>query len=160
MILRIEHDLMVSGQDLQACSQHVQRFFEKSQLVRYDSISVDLPHSVNGSDPRFEELLNRAIAQNRAVLTDLLSKMKNEGCNELDDLLHLPQGFQSKLLHIMSHLLDGFFGVDSRFFDIDEISNWVTENRRKKIRETPEECWLVRVRAESVYGGGFEKKNR
>jgi hypothetical protein len=160
MILRIEHDLMVSGQDLQTCSRRVQRFFERSQLVQYDSISVDLPHSINGADPRFEELLNRAIDQNRAVLADLLATVKKEGCREIDDLLHLPQGFQSKLLHVMSHLLDGFFGVDSRFFDIDEISNWVTASRRKKIRESPEECWLIRVKAESVYGGGFEKKNR
>ncbi len=160
MILHIEHDLMVSGPDLQACSQHVQRFFEKSQLVHYDFISVDLPHSVNGSDPRFEELLNRAVSRNHEVLADLLAKIQNEDCNTLEDLLHLPQGFQSKVLHIMSHLLDGFFGVDSHFFDIDEVSNWVTENRRKKIRETPEECWLIHVKAESVYGGGFEKKNR
>jgi len=138
----------------------VQSFFKKSQLVHYDSVEIDLPNSVNGSDPRFEDLLNRAIAQNHEILADLLSKMKNEGCNELEDLLHLPQGFQSKLLHTISHLLDGFFGVDSHFFDIDNISHRLTENRQKKIKESPDKCWLMRVKATSVYGGDFEKKNR
>ncbi len=159
MILFIEHDLMVSGPDLQTCSRHVQRFFKKSQLVRYDSVEVDLQNSVNGSDPRFVELINNAITQNNQILADLLSKLRNEDCNNLEDLLQLPQGFQSKLLHTMSHLLDGFFGVDSRFFDIDEISNWVTENRKKQIKESPDECWLVHVKAKSFYGGGFEKLN-
>lgn len=138
----------------------MQSFFKKSQLVHYDSVEIDLPNSVNGSDPRFEDLLNRAIAQNHEILADLLSKMKNEGCNELEDLLHLPQGFQSKLLHTISHLLDGFFGVDSHFFDIDNISHRLTENRQKKIKESPDKCWLMRVKATSVYGGDFEKKNR
>jgi hypothetical protein len=158
MILSIEHTLMVSGPDIKTCGHRVQNFFEKSQLVRYDSIEIDRQNSFNGTAPQFKELLSKTIARNHEILADLLSKLKNESCHELEDLLQLPQGFQSKLLHTMSHLLDGFFGVDSHFFDIDEISHWLTENRRKKIKESPDECWLVSVKAKSVYGEGFESK--
>jgi len=159
MILAIEHDLLVSGTDLEICCEQVRRFFAKSQLVRYDSVEIDREHSLQGSDPRFEEYLNRAIAMNHEILAELHAKLKDEGYVALEDLFHLPQGFQSKILHIMCHLLDGFFGVDSRFFDIDEISNWLTENRRKHLREAPEKCWLIHAKAKSFYGGGFEKKS-
>jgi len=160
MILLIEHNLLVSGPDMRTCSRHVLSFFDKSQLVHYDSVEIDPEHSARGSDPRFEELLNKAINTNKEILEELLAKIKDEGCSELDDILNLPQGFQSKMLHTISHLLDGFFGVDSRFFDIDEISHWITENRQNEMNTNPEQCWLIRVKAKSVYGQGFETKTR
>lgn len=159
MILSIEHFMLVNGADLDSCSQRVRNFFNKSQLVHYDLVEVDREKSVHGTDPGFENALNMAIAKNHAILADLLNKLKGEGYTEMGHLLELPQGFQSKLLHTMCHLLDGFFGVDSRFFDIDEISNWLTENRRQQIHKSPEECWLIHVNAKSFYGGGFEKKS-
>ena len=108
----------------------------------------------------FEDALNRAIAENHKILAGLLSKLQDEGYVSMEDLLVLPQGFKSKLLHTMCHLLDGFFGVDSHFFDIDETSNWLTDNRRKQISQSPGTCWLIHVQAKSFYGGGFEKKNK
>lgn len=158
MILSMEHDLLVSGPDRETCEHHIRLFFDKSQLVHYDSIDFDRPRCVNGADPRFHDLLHSAIAGNRKILAELLAKLRDEGCTSLDDLLVMPQGFMSKLLHTMCHLLDGFFGVDSRFFDIDEISHWLTENRRKELERTPERCWLMRVRGKSVYGQGFEDR--
>ncbi len=97
--------------------------------------------------------------KNKETVAELLAKLKEEGCSKVDDILHLPQGFQSKILHTISHLLDGFFGVDSRFFDIDEISHWITENRQNEINENPEKCWIIRVKAQLVYGEGFEIKS-
>ncbi|HHO47869.1 MAG TPA: hypothetical protein ENN06_05385 [Desulfobacteraceae bacterium] len=158
MILFMEHDMLMSGPDRETCEQHIRLFFDKSQLVHYDSIDFDRANSVNGTDGRFEELLSSAIAGNRQVLSDLLNKLRQEGCTSLDDLLVMPQGFMSKLLHTMCHLLDGFFGVDSRFFDIDEISHWLTENRKQEIARSPEQCWLIRVQGRSVYGQGFEDR--
>ncbi len=159
MILFVEHDMLVSGPDLDTCERRVRLFFAKSQLVHYDSVEIDRQHSVNGVDPRFNELLQEAIAENRQILGELLAKLQEEGCTDLTDLLALPQGFKSKLLHTISHLLDGFFGIDSRFFDIDEISHWLTEDRRRQLAEQPEQCWLLRVKAQMVYGQGFEKKS-
>lgn len=160
MILNIEHDILVTAPDLETAEHHIRLFFDKSQLVHYDSIEIDYANCANGSDNRFIQLITSGIDGNREILGKLLDKLKEEGgCENLDDILNLPQGFQSKLLHTMSHLLDGFFGVDTRFYDIDEISHWLTENRKKQIDESPESCWILRVKAQSVYGQGFEKKD-
>jgi hypothetical protein len=157
VILNIEHDILVSGPDLSTCENHVRRYFEKSQLVHYDSIEFDPSHCINATEPGFMEQVDEGIVSNRQVLSELLNKLTNEGCTKLEDILELPQGFQSKLLHTMSHLLDGFFGIDTKFYDIDEISHWITDNRREQLARSPGTCWLLRVKARSVYGQGFEK---
>ena len=159
MILFVDHDMLVSGSDLATCERHVRLFFAKSQLVHYDSVEIDRQHSVNGTDPRFNDYLQEALAENRRILRGLLAKLQEEGCATLEDVLELHQGFKSKLLHTISHLLDGFFGIDSRLFDIDEISHWLTEGRQRELAQRPESCWLLRVKAQLVYGQGFEKKN-
>ena len=159
MILYIEHSMLVSGPDRETCEEHVRLFFEKSQLVHYDSIEFDQHASVNAGDPEFAGLLDKALAENHRVLAELMEKLQQEGCTTLEDVLSLEQGFKSKILHTMSHLLDGFFGIDSRLYDIDEISHWLTDDRRKNIRDAPERCWLLLVKARSVYGQGFEKKD-
>lgn len=157
MILSVEHTMLASGPDQATCEHRVRLFFEKSQLVHYDSIEIDSKRCINAAAPEFEQLIAEAVADNRQVLSDLLDKLTKEGCENLQDILDLPQGFQSKLLHTMSHLLDGFFGIDSKFYDIDEISHWLTDSRRKQITESPETCWLVKVKALLIYGQGFEK---
>jgi len=157
MILSIEHSILASGSDLATCEHHIRLFFEKSQLVQYDSIEIDHSHSMNATASQFEGLIKQGVDSNRQVISDLLSTLNREGCTNLQDILTIPQGFQSKLLHTMSHLLDGFFGIDSQFYDIDENSHWITDSRRKQITESPETCWLMRIKAQSVYGQGFEK---
>lgn len=159
MILSVEHTMLASGPDQATCEHHVRLFFEKSQLVHYDSIEIDSKSCINAAAPEFEQLIADAVAGNRQVLSDLLDKLTKEGCENLQDILDLPQGFQSKLLHTMSHLLDGFFGIDSKFYDIDEISHWLTDSRRKQITESPETCWLIKVKALLFYGQGFENKS-
>lgn len=158
MILFIDHLMLVSGSDRTTCEDHVRLFFDKSQLVHYDSVEIDQQETMNATDSRFTALLDKGLDENRRILAELLAKLRHEGCSSLDDLLTLEQGFKSKILHTISHLLDGFFGIDSRFFDIDEISHWITESRQQQMRERPEECWLLPVKAKLVYGQGFEKK--
>ena len=159
MILNIQHAILVSGTDLPTCENRVRLYFEKSQLVHYDSIEINPGDCFNATDPEFEKLVDKGIAANKLVLADLLAKLKEEGCLSIDNILHLPQGFQSKLLHTMSHILDGFFGIDTKFYDIDEISHWITEKRREEITLSPQTCWLLQVNAQSVYGQGFEKES-
>ncbi|GAB4333259.1 MAG: hypothetical protein Kow0089_01710 [Desulfobulbaceae bacterium] len=159
MILNFEHDMLVSGPDQATCETHVRLFLEKSQLVHYDVIEFDPSLCINAAAPFFGERVAQGEDANRRILFRLLDKLKNEGCTELQDILSLPQGFQSKLLHTMSHLLDGFFGIDSRFYDIDEMSHWITEGRRRQITDSPETCWLIRVKARLMYEQGFEKES-
>ncbi len=159
MILKIKHDMLVTAQDLPSSENRIRSFFEKSQLVHYDSIEIYPSNCINATAPQFEERLEQLVDSNRQVLSRLLAKLNQEGCSNLQDLLTLPQGFQSKLLHTASHLLDGFFGIDSKFYDIDEISHWITDGRKRQIMSSPNTCWLIHVKAQSVYGQGFEKKN-
>lgn len=157
MILNIEHTILVSAPDLETAENHVRLFFDKSQLVHYDSVKIDHTRCTNATGAEFEGLIKQGIDANREVLAKLLAKLNAEGCETLQDILKIPQGFQSKLLHTMSHLLDGFFGIDSRFYDIDEISHWITDSRHKQIAQSPETCWILKIDAQSVYGQGFEK---
>lgn len=154
----MEHSMLVSGPDLETCQEHIRLFFEKSQLVHYDTIEFDPAACMNAADSGFKPMLETGLAENHRVLAELMEKLRQEGCSSLEDILQLEQGFKSKMLHTMSHLLDGFFGIDSRLYDIDEISHWITADRRKLIEEEPERCWLLLVKAKSVYGQGFEKK--
>lgn len=159
MLLTVRHAFMVTGPDLDTCAQHVRFFLETTQLVRYDLVEIDPEHSIRGTEPRFQQELDLVLAENQAILAELLGELRQEGCRQLDDLLTLPQGFQSKLLHTVSHLLDGFFGIDSRFFDLDEDSHRLTAKRRQQIKETPDQCWLIGITAKSAYEQGFEKKS-
>ncbi len=158
MILTVRHTFMVTGPNLDTCSQHVRFFLNTTQLVRYDSVEIDPEHSSRGTAPLFQQELNRALAENQAILTELLGELQQEGYRQLDDLITLPQGFQSKLLHTVSHLLDGFFGIDSRFFDLDEDSHRLTAARRQQIKETPDQCWLIGITARLAYGQNFKKR--
>ncbi len=164
MILTVRHTFMVTGPGLDTCSQHVRFFLDTTQLVRYDSVEIDPEHSICGTEPRFQQELDLVLAENQAILTELLGELRQEGCRQLDDLITLPQGSQSKLLHTVSHLLDGFFGIDSRFFDLDEDSHRLTAKRRQQIKDTPAQCWLIGITARSAYGQNFgqvfEKKSK
>lgn len=159
MILKIKHDILVSGPDFPTCENHVRLFFERNQLVHYDSIDIDQSYCMNATVPEFTKRADKGEADNKEVLKELLDKLKHEGFTKLDNIIDLPQGFQSKMLHTMSHILDGFFGIDTKFYDIDEISHWITENRREQITRSPETCWILQVDARSVYGQGFEKES-
>ncbi|NOX80507.1 MAG: hypothetical protein GXP57_05370 [Deltaproteobacteria bacterium] len=159
MSLTVRHTFMVTGPDLDTCGQHVRFFLDTTQLVRYDSVEIDPEHSIRGTEPRFQQELDMVLAANQAILAELLGELQQEGCRQIDDLLTLPQGFQSKLLHTVSHLLDGFFGIDSRFFDLDEDSHRLTAKRRRQIKDAPEQCWLIGITARSAAKQGFEKKD-
>ena len=75
MILSIEHEILASDPDLETCERHVRLFFEKSQLVHYDSIEIDRSRCMNAAAPQFENILEEAVARNREVLSGLLAKL-------------------------------------------------------------------------------------
>jgi hypothetical protein len=63
-------------------------------------------------------------------------------------LSELPQGFRTKMLHVITHFLDGFFGIDTYFYNLEEDSHWVSEQARRRIREAPSDYRLLSVEAE------------
>lgn len=145
---RYFHEILVKGRDFAFSRKKVLQFFERYQLVRYSHISIEENTSLAATSPDFEERLNKAILKNRQIVTKLTEELEKEGVRTLHDLSELPQGFRTKMLHVITHFLDGFFGIDTYFYNLEEDSHWVSEKARHQIRETPSDYRLLSVEAE------------
>ena len=156
MNLRVCHTLLISGENLAACTRRALHFFDTTQLVHYDDINIVKNQSCSAQSDIFQPLLDEALQKNRDQLQDLLGELQADGYTTIADLLDLPQGFQSKILHTIAHMEDGFFGIDAEFFDLDESSYRLSERRKLEIRQQPDTCWLLTVAASSTGGNGFE----
>jgi hypothetical protein len=108
--------------------------------------------SVNGAHPRFWERVEAGEAANRMALANMLADLKAEGFQQLDDIMQLRQGYQSKVFHTVAHLLDGFFGIDTALYNLEDDSHWLSSERRQQIEVSPHTCWLMKVVAESRGG--------
>ncbi len=144
--LEILHDILVSGSDFASCRQHISRFFAKTPLIRYDDVKVMEEDSLNGLAENFWSRIEAGLAANRKVLAELLKCLKQEGYATLDDLESLEKGYLSKVLHSIAHLQDGFIGIDSRFYNLEEDSHTVSRAMQLKITENPAEYWILRVK--------------
>ena len=145
MRLEVPHRILVMGPDLETSSAHALRFIAHTPLVQYDTVRVIAAESCSGQDSRFRPWLKQGIAENRQVLSKLLADLRAAGTKDFQDLLRMPQGFQSKIIHTVAHLLDGLFGIDSTFYSLPEDSHWLGANLRKQIETSPEDFWLIKV---------------
>lgn len=145
MKFEVAHTILVMAPDFEKSAGHALRFLDRTPLVRYDAVRVVAEESCSGTDPRFWPALEKGLAGNRQVVAQLSDELRAAGTKEFSDLLTMPQGFQSKLFHTMAHMLDGFFGIDSRFFSILEDSHWLGDSLREQMEEEPEDFWLIRV---------------
>ncbi len=141
------HDILATGPDLEGAARRILAFLDATPLVRYQRVAIDRDLSMNGLDGRLLPQAEASAAENRQVLDAMLTELRQEGVRDLADLARVEQGFQSKLFHVIAHILDGFFGIDSRFYDLDENSHWLTGQRRRLLSTSPEQCWLIRIRA-------------
>lgn len=143
--LEISHDILIKGADFEACRQQVQRFFSRTMLVRYDAVRVVERESVNGCGQDFQARILEGIRANRRVVNEFLENLKSEGFVALDDLQSLEKGYLSKILHTIAHLQDGFIGIDSRFYNLEEDSHGVSRHLQRKINAEPQRYWIIRV---------------
>jgi len=151
--LEISHDILVAGPDFAACRQQVNHFFARTLLVRYDDVQVLKDASINGLNENFWPAIDAGLAANKNVLGDFLESLKQEGFASLDDLQSLEKGYLSKTLHTIAHLLDGFIGIDSRFYNLEEDSHTVSRQMQQKIAAAPGHYWIVRVKGRIVSSG-------
>ena len=152
--LEIVHDVLLAGPDFEACQQRVIRFFDRTMLIHYDRVLVPEDSSVNGADTEnFNSRIMEGLAANRAVLTELLSSLRDEGFASLEDLRSLEKGYLSKVLHTIAHLQDGFIGIDSRFYNLEEDSHGVSRELLGKINAAPDSYWILRVKGEISSAG-------
>jgi len=145
MKFEVTHKFLTMEPDFARSTAHVLRFLERTRLVRYDAVHIVAEDCLAAGETRFWPEIERGIEENRGALKKLVGELKTAGTMNFVDLLTMPQGFQSKILHTMAHLLDGFFGIDSRFYNLCEDSHWLGESLRSQIDANPEDFWLVTV---------------
>ena len=144
--LEISHDILMAGSDFESCRQHLRHFFDRTMLLRYDEVLVIENESVNGTENFFWPRIQEGLSANKKVLEGFLANLKEEGFVSLDDLASLEKGYLSKILHIIAHLQDGFIGIDSRFYNLEEDSHGVSRDLQQKISTTPERYWILSVK--------------
>lgn len=142
------HEILIKGKDFERCKTRVTKFFDTYQLIRYSVVKINKDKSLSAENPNFSGRLSGALQKNRLILSGMMGELRSEGVSTLDDIENLPQGHKSKLLHIACHFLDGFMGIDTYFFNLEEDSHWVSVKLMKKIESEPSEHWLLMVEAE------------
>ncbi len=144
----VKHVFLVEAPQKEAACQKVSRFLERYELVAYEKI--ELVRVYRADAPDFWSYLEKALRENKEFLEKSIHELQQEGFKTLEELLTLPQGYLSKLLHIIAHFLDGFLGIDSRFYNLVEDSHWLSRTLSRKIKDAPLKYWLVEIKAFSL----------
>lgn len=141
----IQHNFLTQAEDVEQAHHKVRHFMENTELIRYDSTTIDDGSIINGKANEFWAAVDQGVARNRKFAIQLIAELEETGISRIKELSDLPQGYPSKVLHTLVHILDGFIGVDSAFYNLLEDSHWLSEKLRNKIAESPEKYWLVPV---------------
>lgn len=141
------HTILVKGLDFSSAQKRVLHFFERYQLVRYSHIEVLREKSLNASQASFSKALEAAVARNHEIIHDLVDGLKTEEIIMVEQFTTMQQGYQSKMLHVLTHFLDGFFGIDTYFYNLEEDSHWVSENLQKTVLNNAKIFWLIFLKA-------------
>ena len=149
MNLKATHSLLVKGDDLESCRQRVLHFFSSNILARYDKVVINDSKSFQASDESFWKMVRQGNEDNQLAVAGLIRELQDAGLNTLNELNDMEQGYKSKLLHTLTHLLDGFFGIDTCFYNLDEDSHWLGDELAKTIKEQPEKFWLLQAECSS-----------
>ena len=129
--------------------EKVWHFLENTILIRYDNIDFAFDRSRSASDQEFWTMVDNVIEKNRQSVIGLIDELRKSGYHQLRELAEMKQGYESKILHILVHLLDGFIGIDSKFYNLIEDSHQISDSLRRKIKQTPGHYWLLQVEAEN-----------
>jgi hypothetical protein len=143
----IIHFFLTKGENLEHAVENIKSFLEKYELVRYDFFRIEKASAFPATSKEFWENLNFGIEKNRKVLEEFLNEFRKEGFTKIEDISEIPQGYLSKIFHIIAHLVDGFFGIDSAFYNLIEDSHFVSELIKREIKENPEKFYLIKVKA-------------
>lgn len=140
---------LVEAKELRQAISFVHRFLENTTLIKFEFIEFT-SNCYNASQEKFFTLLNRGISKNKKILDELIFELSQEGYTTIEDLSYIPQGYISKLVHVIAHFLDGFVGIDSYFFNIVESSHWVSKTMLQKIKKEPNNYWILEVNTKLI----------
>jgi hypothetical protein len=144
--LEMTHDILVAGSDLATCLKRIHHFFDTTMLIRYDEVQILENESVNGTDADFRARMEQGIKANRQAVKELVTSLQDEGFTDLNELQSVEKGYISKIFHTIAHLMDGFIGIDSQFYNLEEDSHGISRDLRQKILAAPGEYWVLRVK--------------
>ena len=144
--LEISHDILLAGADLDSCCKRVARFFDRTMLIRYDEVTTSEDESINGTGKEFQARLQEGLDANHRAIGELLENLEDEGFTTLEDLQGVEKGYVSKIFHTIAHLLDGFIGIDSRFYNLIEDSHDISRDLQQNILAAPQNYWIIRVK--------------
>ena len=149
MELLARHMVLSEGESPETCRTQVINYFERTSLVHYDTIVID-EDILCGSDPKFGQQLDLGLKRNRQTLDKFIEELGATGFEKRDDLMGLNQGYQSKILHIIAHFVDGFIGIDSVFYNLVDDSHWLSAATKKQIDREPERFKLLFLKCYSM----------
>lgn len=140
-----QHKVLLAGDSFDHCSEQVHKFFDLTSLVIYDCIETIETQSFSGLDAHFFERIAQAESRNRQTVQGLIDELVKAKITQTVDFQKIEQGYQSKTLHILSHFLDGFIGIDSYFYNLLDDSHWLPQVTANTIKKNPHHYWLLHV---------------
>lgn len=139
------HKVLVTGDSFENCCHQVHKFFDLTSLVIYDCIQIIDEQCCSGLDADFFSQLQYAEQKNRERVHSLVTELQQTGAASISDLEQLEHGYPSKVLHVLSHFLDGFIGIDSFFYSIHDDSHWLSNEASEDIRANGGRYWLIHI---------------
>jgi hypothetical protein len=139
------HLFLAAATSAAQAQRQAAHFMETTQLVVYQSISIRDEEIHSGHWQHFWQELETAITANSTFCNSLVDELAESGLIDIKDLLTLHPGYPSKMLHILTHMVDGFFGIDSAFYNLVADSHRLSDALRAAIEQNPEGYWLVPV---------------
>lgn len=140
-----QHKIFVNGDSYEHCCHQVHRFFDLTSLVIYDCVQISDENCISGQDSNFLEQVMLAEKRNHKTVNSLVAELQSTGATSINDLKNLEHGYPSKILHVLSHMLDGFIGIDSYFYNLTADSHWLKEEDKKAIQDDPTHFWLIHI---------------
>lgn len=140
-----QHKMLLAGDSFEHCSSQVHRYFDLTSLVIYDCIEARQEQSCSGLDAVFNDRIKAAENRNRLLVQELIAELEKTGIRKTADLHTIEQGYVSKTLHILSHFLDGFIGIDSYFYNLLDDSHWLPPATAAAILGNPHHYWLIHI---------------
>lgn len=140
-----QHKVLVAGESYEHCCEQVRKFFALTSLVMYDCIKIIEEKCVSGQDKLFIDTVSKAEDTNKQTVQSLVEELQQTGVTSIAELSELEHGYPSKVLHVLSHMLDGFIGIDSYFYNLSADSHWLGKEALVDIQHNPAGYWLIHI---------------
>ncbi|MDA3833082.1 MAG: hypothetical protein PF495_06755 [Spirochaetales bacterium] len=141
----IDYIFLAKAGSNEKANKQVLHFLGNTDLITYDTFEIHAPGCMNGSHQQFWPCIEDGLDKNMAFSEMVLAELQTTGVSTMNDLLQLAPGYPSKLLHILTHMIDGFISVDSCLYNLVEDAHTISINLNKAIQAAPEQYWLIPV---------------